>query len=134
MFRNRLIDKKMKFFVIDAIGIAQKIGLGPRINTIMQTAFFQISKVIDEKVAIDSIKYAMKKTYGKKGDAIVNMNIEAIDMALAGIQEVTIPSAVTNAIAEIKVVPDNAPEFVKDGYCQNNQAGRRSAAGFKDSQ
>ena len=63
--QKQLIEKKARFFVIDAIDIAQKIGLGGRINTIMQTAFFQISKVIDDKVAIDSIKYAIK-TYGKK--------------------------------------------------------------------
>ncbi|NLE00012.1 MAG: pyruvate:ferredoxin (flavodoxin) oxidoreductase, partial [Fibrobacter sp.] len=112
--QKQLIEKKARFFVIDAIDIAQKIGLGGRINTIMQTAFFQISKVIDDKVAIDSIKYAIKKTYGKKGDDIVNMNISSIDMALAGIQEVTIPAAPTNPVTSIKVVPDNAPDFVKE--------------------
>ena len=64
--------------MIDAIGIAQNIGLGARINTIMQTAFFKISKVIDENLAIDSIKHAIKKTYGKKGEAVVEKNI-AVD-------------------------------------------------------
>jgi pyruvate-ferredoxin/flavodoxin oxidoreductase len=112
--QKQIIDKKAKFYVIDAIGIAQSIGLGPRINSIMQTAFFQIAKVIDEKTAVDSIKYAIKKTYGKKGDAIVNMNIESIDKALTGVHEVTYPSAPTNPIEEMKAVPDNAPEFVKE--------------------
>lgn len=111
--QKQMIDKKAKFFVINAIDIAEKIGLGPRINTIMQTAFFKIAKVIDEKVAIESIKYAIKKTYGKKGDAIVTMNIESIEQALAGVHEVTVPAAVTNPIEELKVVPDSAPEFVK---------------------
>ncbi|HON10459.1 MAG TPA: pyruvate:ferredoxin (flavodoxin) oxidoreductase, partial [Chitinispirillaceae bacterium] len=107
--QKQIIDKKLKFYVIDAIGIAQKIGLGPRINTIMQTAFFKISRIIDENIAIDSIKNAVKKTYGRKGDAVVKMNIDSIDMALAGIQEVSIPSAPTNPVEEIKVVPDDAP-------------------------
>jgi pyruvate-ferredoxin/flavodoxin oxidoreductase len=113
-FQKQLIEKKVKFFVIDAIGIAQKIGLGPRINTIMQTAFFQISKVIDEKVAIESIRYALKKTYGKKGDDIVKMNVDSIDKALEGIQEVKLPAAPSNPVTAVKVVPDNAPQFVKD--------------------
>jgi pyruvate-ferredoxin/flavodoxin oxidoreductase len=112
--QKQLIDKKAKFFVIDAMGIAEKIGLGGRINTIMQTAFFTISKVIEEKLALDSIKYAIKKTYGRKGDAVVNMNIATIDKALEGIQRVTLPAAPTNPVEPIKVVPDNAPEFVRN--------------------
>lgn len=112
--QKQIIDKKLKFFVINGIGIGQEVGLGHRINTIMQTAFFQISKVIDEKTAIEAIKKAIKKTYGKKGDAIVNMNIISIDKALEGIQEVEIPSQPTNSVEEIKVVHDNAPEFVKN--------------------
>ena len=112
--QKQLIDKKTRFFVINAIGIGEAIGLGARINTIMQTAFFSISKVITEKLAIDSIKNAVKKTYGKKGDAIVNMNIVSIEKALEGVQKVTIPAAPTNPIDPIKVVPDDAPEFVRN--------------------
>jgi len=111
--QKQLIEKKAKFFIIDAIGIAEKIGLGPRINAIMQTAFFQIAKVIDETVAIDSIKYAVKKTYGKKGDAIVKMNMDAIDNAISGIQSVTVPAAPSNAVEPLQVVPESAPEFVR---------------------
>ncbi|MDG5816801.1 pyruvate:ferredoxin (flavodoxin) oxidoreductase [Chitinispirillales bacterium ANBcel5] len=111
--QKQIIDKKLDFYVIDAVGIAQDIGLGPRINTIMQTAFFKISKVIDEKVAIDAIKDAIKKTYGSKGEAIVNMNIESIDKALGGVQKVEYPDKVTNAIEERAAVADNAPDFVK---------------------
>jgi pyruvate-ferredoxin/flavodoxin oxidoreductase len=112
--QKQIIDKKLKFYVVDAIGIAQNIGLGPRINTIMQTAFFKISRIIDEKLAIDSIKYAIKKTYGKKGDAIVAKNIASIEQGLEGIQEVTVPAAPTNPIVPIKAVPDDAPKFVKN--------------------
>jgi pyruvate-ferredoxin/flavodoxin oxidoreductase len=111
--QKQIIDKKLKFYVVDAIGIAQGIGLGPRINTIMQTGFFKISKVIDDKLAIDSIKHAIQKTYGKKGEAIVNKNIDCIEKGLAGIQEVKVPAKPTNPIEPIKAVPDNAPEFVK---------------------
>jgi pyruvate-ferredoxin/flavodoxin oxidoreductase len=111
--QKQIIDKKLKFYVVDAIGIAQGIGLGPRINTIMQTAFFKISKVIDDTLALDSIKYAIKKTYGKKGEAIVAKNIESIDKGLAGIQEVNVPAKPTNPIEPIKAVPDSAPDFVK---------------------
>jgi pyruvate-ferredoxin/flavodoxin oxidoreductase len=112
--QKQIIDKKVKFFVVDAVGIAESIGLGSRINTIMQTAFFKISKVIDDNLAIDSIKYAIKKTYGKKGDAIVNKNIESIEKGLAGIQEVNVPSAPTNPVTEIKAVADDAPVFVRN--------------------
>jgi pyruvate-ferredoxin/flavodoxin oxidoreductase len=110
--QKQLIDKKAKFFVVDAIGIAQGIGLGPRINTIMQSAFFKISKVIDDKLAIDSIKYAIKKTYGRKGDAIVNQNIDSIEKGLAGVREVKLPPAPTNPVEPIKAVYGKAPEFV----------------------
>ncbi len=112
--QKQIIDKKLRFYVIDAIKIAEEVGLGTRINVIMQTAFFKISKVIDENVAIDAIKDAIKKTYGKKGDKVVAMNIEAVDKALDSIYEVDIPNEVTNPIEEIKNVPDDAPDFVKN--------------------
>ncbi|MFP4681864.1 MAG: pyruvate:ferredoxin (flavodoxin) oxidoreductase [Chitinispirillaceae bacterium] len=112
--QKQIIEKKLNFYVIDAIGIAQDIGLGPRINTIMQTAFFKISKVIDENVAIDAIKKAIQKTYGKKGEKIVSMNTQAVDKALEGVQKVDYPSEVTNAVEEPKVVPEDAPEFVQN--------------------
>ncbi len=112
--QKQIIDKKAKFYVIDALKIGHEVGLGNLINTIMQVAFFKISKVIDVDLAIEKIKYAVKKTYGKKGDAIVNMNIASIDKAFAGVEEVTYPSAPTNPIEELKVVPDTAPDFVKN--------------------
>ncbi len=108
-----IIDKRLKFYVIDAIAIAEKIGLGPRINVIMQTAFFKISQVIDESIAINAIKKAIKKTYGSKGDKIVAMNVEAVDKALESIQEVKVPSEITNEVSEIVNVSENAPAFVK---------------------
>jgi pyruvate-ferredoxin/flavodoxin oxidoreductase len=112
--QKQIIDKKAKFYVIDALKIAREVGLGNLINTIMQTAFFEISKVIDEKVAIEHIKDAIKKTFKKKGEDVINKNISCIDRALADIHEVSYPSAPTNPIEERVAVSDNAPDFVKN--------------------
>jgi len=114
--QKQIIDKKLKFYVINAVKIAEELGLGARINTIMQTAFFKISKVIDEKIAIDAIKGAIKKTYGKKGDEVVKMNVNAVDKALESIQEVRVPDKSTNPVLDIKCAGlegVDAPEFVK---------------------
>lgn len=112
--QKQIIDKKLKFYVIDAVKIAEGLGLGPRINTIMQTAFFKISKVIDVDTAINAIKESIKKTYGKKGDKVVTMNISAVDKAVTEIQEVAVPKQATNPVTPIKPVSDDVPEFVKD--------------------
>lgn len=112
--QQQIIDKKLKFFVIDAVSIAEGIGLGPRINVIMQTAFFKISQVIDETTALDAIKEAIKKTYGKKGEKIVSMNCEAVDKALENIEEVTVPASASNPVEDFGVISSDAPEFVKE--------------------
>ncbi len=111
--QKRIIDKKLKFYVIDAIGIAAELGLGARINVIMQTAFFKISSVIPIDDAVKYIKDAIKKTYGKKGDKVVKMNNDAVDAALEGVYEVKIPDKVTSKIKMPPMVPEDAPEFVK---------------------
>ena len=119
--QKQIIDKKLKFFVIDAIKIAEELGLGARINTIMQTAFFKISKVIDEKTAVDAIKEAIKKTYGKKGDKIVKMNIDGVDKALNGIEEVQVSGKPSNPVLNIKCIAieeGTAPDFVKGITCK----------------
>jgi len=92
--QKQIIDKKLKFYVIDAIGIAQELGLGARINVIMQTAFFKISNIIPIDTAVGAIKDAIKKSYGKKGEKIVNMNNAAVDAALDKIYEVKVPGKV----------------------------------------
>jgi pyruvate-ferredoxin/flavodoxin oxidoreductase len=112
--KKQIIDKNLQVYIINATSTAEKLGLGSRVNVIMQTAFFKISQVIDEKVAIEAIKEAIKKTYGKKGDAIVNMNIAAVDEAVNSVEKVEIPKVFDGNIVEEKVVPDNAPEFVKN--------------------
>jgi pyruvate-ferredoxin/flavodoxin oxidoreductase len=112
--QKNIIDKKLKFYVIDAIGIAEGIGLGPRINVIMQTAFFKISNVISVETAVKAIKNAIYKSYGKKGEKIVAMNNAAVDAALSKISEVKVPATVTSKHKMPAVVPANAPKFVKE--------------------
>jgi len=111
--QKQLIDKKANFYIIDAIKLGQAIGLGARINMIMQTAFFMISGILTQKQAIKSIKDAIKKTYGKKGDKVVNMNYAAVDAAVKNIVEVKVPKTV-NGHELPATVPDHAPDFVKE--------------------
>jgi len=111
--QEALIAKKAKFYIIDAIKLAAALGLGARINMIMQTAFFLISGIIDKEQAITKIKEAIQKTYGAKGEKVVQMNYSAVDGAVENIVEVPVPSEVTGHPMR-PVVPENAPEFVKN--------------------
>ncbi|MDR9502471.1 MAG: pyruvate:ferredoxin (flavodoxin) oxidoreductase [Desulfurivibrionaceae bacterium] len=107
-----LIAKNAKFYIIDAIALGQALGLGARINMIMQTAFFLISGILTQQEAIDAIKNAIKKTYGKKGDKVVEMNYAAVDGAIKNIVEVKIgKTAKGHSLPE--TVPVDAPEFVR---------------------
>ncbi|WP_163337945.1 pyruvate:ferredoxin (flavodoxin) oxidoreductase [Desulfopila sp. IMCC35008] len=108
-----LIEKKAKFYVIDAIALGQALGLGARINMIMQTAFFMISGILTEEDAIRSIKTAIKKTYGSKGDKVVQMNYDAVDGAIKNIFQVEIKSDITGHELP-PTVPEHAPDFVKN--------------------
>jgi len=112
--QKQIIEKKLKFYVIDAISLAQDIGLGARINTIMQVAFFKISNIIPIEKSIAAIKAAILKSYGKKGEKIVAMNNKAVDGALERVFEVKVPGKVTSNIKMREVVPSDAPDFVKD--------------------
>ena len=96
--QKQIIDKKLKFYVIDAISLAQELGLGARINVIMQTAFFKISNIIPLEAAVEAIKDAIKKTYGKKGEKVVEMNNAAVDGAINRMHEVKVPAKVTSKI------------------------------------
>ncbi len=112
--QEAIIAKKLRFYTIDAYPIAQQTGMGNRINTIMQTCFFAISGVLPREQAIQEIKKSIKKTYGKRGEAVVQSNYAAVDNALANLFEVKVPEKVTSSITMRKVVADEAPEFVKD--------------------
>ncbi|MBJ6725657.1 pyruvate:ferredoxin (flavodoxin) oxidoreductase [Geomesophilobacter sediminis] len=112
--QKEIIEKKLKFYVIDAIALAEKLGLGARINVIMQTAFFKISGIIPLATALDAIKDAIKKSYGKSGEKVVEMNNKAVDAALENIFEVKVPAAATSKLVKPPVVGAHAPAFVKD--------------------
>jgi len=109
-----IIEKKLEFYVIDAYDVAKKTNMGVRINTIMQTCFFAISGVLPREEAITAIKKAIKKTYGKRGEAVVQQNYAAVDQALAHLHKVDVPDKVTSTFTRRKPVPDAAPEFVRD--------------------
>ncbi len=111
--QEEIIAKKLKFYVIDAYEVAKKIGLGGRINTIMQTCFFAISGVLPKDEAIARIKEAIKKTYGKRGEKVVQMNYEAVDRALENLHQIEVPAEATSDIEMPPVVSPEAPEFVQ---------------------
>jgi pyruvate-ferredoxin/flavodoxin oxidoreductase len=112
--QETIIEKKLRFYVIDGYQVAEESGMGRRINTIMQTCFFAISGVLPREQAIKAIKDAIQKTYGKRGEAVVKRNFEAVDKTLANLFEVDVPAKVTSQIAIRKPVPDAAPDFVRD--------------------
>jgi pyruvate-ferredoxin/flavodoxin oxidoreductase len=109
-----LIEKKMKLYVIDAYKVAQETGMGVRINTTMQTCFFAISNIFPKETAIELIKDSIKKTYGAKGDKIVQMNYEAVDKTLDNLFEVPIPDKITSNIKLQPPIQGDAPVFVKE--------------------
>jgi len=116
--QQNIIDKKLNFYVIDAISLAQEIGLGSRINVIMQTAFFKIADILPLDKAVGAIKDAIKKTYGSKGEKVVEMNNAAVDGALQRLEKVEYPNKVTSSAQLHPPVPANVPEFVKNVTAQ----------------
>ncbi len=114
-----LINKKMSLYVIDAYKVAGDTGMGVRINTIMQTCFFAISNIFPKDEAIAMIKNSIKKTYGTKGDKIVQMNFNAVDQTLENLHEVKVPETVTShKELQAAVIGDNIPEFVLEVTAQ----------------
>jgi pyruvate-ferredoxin/flavodoxin oxidoreductase len=112
-YQKQIIDKKLKFYVIDAVKVAQETGMGMRINTIMQTCFFAISGILPKDEAIAKIKDAIKKTYSKKGDAIVEKNFHAVDQSVSNLFEVDVPADLNGSDALRLIVPEAAPDFVQ---------------------
>ncbi len=112
--QTTIIEKKLKFYVINGYDVAEQTGMGQRMNTIMQTAFFAISGVLPREQAIAEIKHAIEKTYGKRGEAVVKKNFEAVDATIANLHEVTVPAKVTSKMTRRAAVPANAPDFVKN--------------------
>jgi pyruvate-ferredoxin/flavodoxin oxidoreductase len=112
--QQQIIDKKLKFYVVDGYKVARDTGMGTRINTIMQTCFFAISGVLPREEAIEAIKKAIKKTYGKRGESVVQKNFAAVDSTLENLFAVKVPSAVSSSFDMRPPVPTQAPEFVKN--------------------
>jgi len=110
--KRTIAQKKLNFYNIDAVKIAGELGLGARINMIMQAAFFQIANVIPPKKAFDYMKKAIKKTYGKKGDKVIQMNYAAVDNAIGALKKVKVPASWVKAGQEAYMEKDE-PEFVK---------------------
>ncbi len=113
MVQEQIVGKKLRFYVIDASEVAIQLGLGGRVNTILQTCFFHLSHVLPPDEAIQEIKHAIQKTYGGKGETIVKMNFNAVDAAISALQEVKVPVEATGKVVMPPTVSPSAPEFVR---------------------
>ena len=114
--QETIISRKIKFYNINALKISDEVGLGKRINSVMQAAFFKISRILPADEAIDLIKKAIKKSFEKKGENIVKMNWEAVDRTSAALQEIKVPATVPEIKKSApvpKLIPDNASEFAR---------------------
>ena len=109
-----IIGKELKFYVIDASQAARQLGLGARVNTILQTCFFALSGVLPMEDAIAEIKKSIEKTYGRKGQHVVQMNMAAVDGTLDRLHEVNVPSAVSSTEERPPLVPASAPRFLQE--------------------
>ncbi len=111
--QKAIIEKELKFYVIDAYDVAKRTGMGGRINTIMQTCFFAISGVLPRDEAIEQIKKSIVKTYGKRGESVVQQNFAAVDETLAYLKQVEVPAAPVGDMQMRGSMPADAPEYVK---------------------
>jgi pyruvate-ferredoxin/flavodoxin oxidoreductase len=111
--QQQMIEKRIRFFVIDAYALAKQVGMGGRINTIMQTCFFGISGILPREEAIAHIKKSIEKTYGKRGPEVVRRNCEVVDQALAHLHEVPVPEAISATKSRPPLVSEQAPDFVR---------------------
>jgi pyruvate-ferredoxin/flavodoxin oxidoreductase len=111
--QEQIVERQLRFFVIDASKVARDVGMPGRTNTILQTCFFALSGVLPREEAIKQIKKSIEKTYGRKGDEVVRKNFEAVDGTLERLFEVEVPKAATSTWNRPPVVPANAPAFVQ---------------------
>ena len=112
--QEQIIAKHLKFFVIDAYSVARDSGMGGRINTVMQVCFFAIAGVLPREKAIEAIKASIVETYGRKGDDIVKMNLDAVDSTLENLHEVAVPAVAGAGFEMPDAVAAGAPKFVRD--------------------
>ncbi len=109
----QILEKGISLYVVDAAGIARELGLGGRVNTVLQVGFFAISGVLERSTAIARVKEAIEKTYGRRGKAVVEANLAAVDRALERLERVELPAEVTSVTGPPPLVPPDAPEFVR---------------------
>jgi len=114
LVQQHILDKKLKFWTIDAYKVARATNMGVRINTIMQTCYFAISGVLPRAEAIEKIKQAIKKSYGARGDKIVEQNCKAVDQTIENLFEVQVPGKITSSKEMPPAVAANAPKSIKD--------------------
>ena len=111
--QQQLIEKKLKLYVVDAAKVASDAGLAGRINTVMQTCFFALSGILPRDEAIEHIKTAIRKTYSKRGEAVVERNFAAVDGALAALVEVPLPANVVETVqAAASPIPETTDDFI----------------------
>src|SRR5512140_1641105 len=111
--QERIIELGLKVYTVDALDVAHRGGMGGRINTVMQTCFFALAKIFPREEAIGYIKRQIKKTYGAKGEDVVNRNYAVVDDSLAHLHEIKVPQAASSRIELPPIVSDRAPDFVK---------------------
>ncbi|HEY2436413.1 MAG TPA: pyruvate:ferredoxin (flavodoxin) oxidoreductase, partial [Solirubrobacteraceae bacterium] len=111
--QEKILAKQIQLYAIDAGKIAREAGLGRRTNTVLQTCFFAISGVLEPEQAIEAIKASIRKTYGKRGDEVVQRNVEAVDRSLAALHRVDVPDRASSTRGAPEFVPAGAPEFVR---------------------
>jgi pyruvate-ferredoxin/flavodoxin oxidoreductase len=114
LVRRQIIDKQLKFFVIDATRVAREVGLRTRTNTVLQTCFFALSGVLPREAAIAHIKQSIRKSYGAQGEQVVQQNFKAVDETLSRLHEVSVPKQVSGGFERPPAVPASAPEFVRN--------------------
>jgi pyruvate-ferredoxin/flavodoxin oxidoreductase len=112
--QQTIIDRKLRLYVIDAYGVAGAAGLGNRINTVMQVAFFALSGVLPKELAIERIKAFIEKSYRRKGESIVKRNFAAVDQSLDALHEVRVPKRPSRRDGLADPVPEAAPQFVRE--------------------
>ncbi|MEK7436753.1 MAG: pyruvate:ferredoxin (flavodoxin) oxidoreductase [Pseudomonadota bacterium] len=111
--QEQILEKRLKMFVVDALAVAKEAGLAGRINTVTQACFFAISGILPRDEAIEKIKSSIRKTYGKRGESVLNRNFAAVDQSLAALREVQVPGKADSALQRRLVVPRAAPDFVQ---------------------
>jgi pyruvate-ferredoxin/flavodoxin oxidoreductase len=111
--QQQIIEKNISFYVVDGVKVAREVGLGGRINTVLQTCFFNLAGILPAEQAIAEIKEAIEKSYGKFGQTVLDRNFAAVDGAVAALEKVEVPATATSEFLRPPPVPDTAPDFVQ---------------------